>query len=222
MENTNFDYMNVKLRSNEKIRVLNGVDLYKVMAQVLNRSHKIDQKKEHFWVVGLDVTQEILFIELISLGTSKTTLTDPMEIFSFALNKKAYQIVLVHNHPSGNLKPSEADRNTTHQMVHVGKFLNVPVWDHLIVTETSYYSFLDSGLLQELESDLTNIPDALTIQILKRETAELDYVKATSVIAIKLYKDGMEPAKIANYTNLELGEVQRLIADHEEGEINLL
>lgn len=211
--------MNVKLRNDEKIRILNGVDLYEVMARVLRRSHKIDRKKEHFWVVGLDITQEILFIELISLGTSKSTLTDPMEIFSLALNKKAYQIILVHNHPSGTLKPSQADRNTTHQMVHVGKFLNVPIWDHLIVTEASYYSFLDSGLLQELEADLTNIPDALTIEILKRETAELDYVKATSVIAIKLYKDGMEPDKIANYTNLELDEVQRLITDFESGDL---
>ena len=134
--------MNVELRKNEKIRVLNGVDLYKVMAQVLNRSHKIDQKKEHFWVVGLDVTQEILFIELISLGTYKSTYSDPMEIFSLALSKKAYQVVLVHNHPSGTLKPSESDRLTTHKMVHIGRFLNVPVWDHLIITKESYLTFL--------------------------------------------------------------------------------
>ena len=80
--------MNVRLRNNEKIRVLNGVDLYKVMAQVLNRSHKIDQKKEHFWVVGLDITQEILFIELISLGTSQQTTVDPMEVFSFCTEQK--------------------------------------------------------------------------------------------------------------------------------------
>ena len=81
--------MNVKLRNDEKIRILNGVDLFEIMARVLRRSHKIDRKKEHFWVVGLDVTQEILFIELISLGTSKTTHSDPMEIFSLALSKKA-------------------------------------------------------------------------------------------------------------------------------------
>lgn len=105
--------MNIKLRNDEKIRVLNGGDLYSVMQRILQRSQKIDQKKEHFWVVGLDVTQEILFIELISLGTSNQTPVDPMEVFSFALNKKAYQIVMVHNHPSGTLKPSQADNDLT-------------------------------------------------------------------------------------------------------------
>ena len=214
--------MNVELRKNEKIRVLNGVDLYKVMAQVLNRSHKIDQKKEHFWVVGLDVTQEILFIELISLGTYKSTYSDPMEIFSLALSKKAYQVVLVHNHPSGTLKPSESDRLTTHKMVHIGRFLNVPVWDHLIITKESYYSFLDSGLLEQLENDLTNIPDALTLETLKRETAEMDYVMATTSIAISLYETGMNVEDISKHTTLDIHEVERIIDDFKNGDIEAL
>jgi DNA repair protein RadC len=212
--------MNVKLRNDEKIRILNGVDLFEIMARVLRRSHKIDRKKEHFWVVGLDVTQEILFIELISLGTSKTTHSDPMEIFSLALSKKAYQIVLVHNHPSGALRPSESDRTTTHRMVHIGRFLNLPVWDHLIITEVSYYSFLDSGLLDQLEADLSNIPDALTAETMKRETAERNYVITTTNIVIKLHLRKTEKDHISEITGVELEEIDKIIADFENGDID--
>lgn len=212
--------MKVPLRKDEKIRILNGADLFKVMSQILSRSEKIDQKKEHFWVVGLDVTQEILFIELISIGTSKETLADPMEIFSFALNKKAYQVVLVHNHPSETLQPSEADRNTTHHMIHVGRYLNVPVWDHLIITSKSYYSFLDSGLLEQLENDFTGVPDFLRIEVLKRETAELNLVKVTGNNAITMYADGMDTQQISKYTGLDIEEVKQLIKEYENGDYN--
>lgn len=210
--------MNIKLRNDEKIRVLNGADLYLVLQRVLQRSQKIDQKKEHFWVVGLDVTQEILFIELISLGTSKQTAVDPMEVFSFALNKKAYSIVLAHNHPSGNLTPSESDKELTGKMIWAGKFLNVPVWDHLIVTELSYYSFLDSGLLDTLEATAVNVPDVIKEAVLKREMAEMELVKAMAENVITMHKDGMSPELIAKYSKLDLDEVRRLIAEFEAGE----
>ena len=213
--------MNIKLRNDDKIRVLNGADLYSVMQRILQRSQKIDQKKEHFWVVGLDVTQEILFIELISLGTSQKTPVDPMEVFSFALNKKAYQIVMVHNHPSGSLMPSEADKSLTHRMIFSGRFLNVPVWDHLIITTQSYYSFLDSGLLDQLEADTTGIPDAVLESILKREkeNAEKDLILKTSKFVIHLHEKGTSVEEIAAITELELEEVKRLIAEFEGGEL---
>lgn len=212
--------MNIKLRNDEKIRVLNGGDLYSVMQRILQRSQKIDQKKEHFWVVGLDVTQEILFIELISLGTSNQTPVDPMEVFSFALNKKAYQIVMVHNHPSGTLTPSQADNELTGKMIWAGKFLNVPVWDHLIITVTSYYSFLDSGLLDTLEATAVNVPDVIKEAVLKREIAEMDLVKAKAESAISMYQDGVPPELIAKYTKLSLEEVGQLISEFESGELD--
>ena len=212
--------MNVRLSNTEKIRVLNGADLFEIMSRVLRRSEKIDQKKEHFWVVGLDVTQEILFIELISLGTSKSTHSDPMEIFSLALSKKAYQLVLVHTHPSGTLRPSDNDKSTTHRMIHIGRFLNVPVWDHLIITESSYYSFLDSGLIDQLEADMSNAPDALTAEILKRETAEMNHVRTTANIVIKLYERNTPKDQIAEITGVNISEIEKIINDFEGGELD--
>lgn len=212
--------MNVKLRNDEKVRVLNGIDLYEVMQKILKRSSKIDQKKEHFWVVGLDVTQEILFIELIGLGTSDSVHADPKDIFSLALNKHARHIVLVHNHPSGNLRPSDADEALTNKMIFVGKFVNIPVWDHLIITDKSYYSFLDSGLFDKLEADTTNVPNAVLEEITKREIAELNFVKASSENVLTMHKDGLSIEDISKYSSLELDEIKKIIEEFEAGELD--
>ena len=126
--------MNVRLTQEQKIKVLNSEDLYKVMQQVLLRENKIDRNKEHFWVVCLASNNQILLIELISLGTVNQTLVEPMEVFSFALQKRAVQIIMVHNHPSGELKPTKGDIEVTDKMLAIGKFVNVPVIDHLIIT----------------------------------------------------------------------------------------
>src|SRR5438105_5881644 len=101
--------MNVKLTTTQKIKVLNSDDIYNIMQQVLLRENKIDRNKEHFWIIGLSQVNKILYIELISLGTISATIVEPMEVFSIALQKRTVQIILVHNHPSGELKPSNAD-----------------------------------------------------------------------------------------------------------------
>lgn len=212
--------MNIHLQDDDKIRVLNGVDLFRVMQRILERSQKIDQKKEHFWVVGLDVTQEILFIELISLGNSSSVQVDPMEVFSFALSKKAYRIVLVHNHPNKSLSPSDADQELTGKMIWAGKFLNVPVWDHLIVTTESYYSFLDSGLMDTLEAKAVNVPDVIKEAVLKRETAEMDMVKTTSRIVINAHRKGMASDLIQELTGFGEEEIKRIIDEFEKGELS--
>src|SRR3989338_5228478 len=99
--------MNVPLSNEEKIKILNGDDLYGIMQRVLLREEKIDRNKEHFWIIGLENNNRMLFIELVSLGSVNTTIAEPMEVFSFALQKQAVKIILVHNHPSGELLPSE-------------------------------------------------------------------------------------------------------------------
>src|SRR5689334_19092723 len=93
----------------KQIRILNSQDLYAVMQKVLLRENKIDRDREHFWVVSLAQNNTILSIELISMGSVKTTVVEPMEVFSVALQKRSVKIVLVHNHPSGNLQPSAED-----------------------------------------------------------------------------------------------------------------
>ncbi len=142
--------MRVKLTKEQKIQVLNSRDIALIMQQVLLRENKIGRSKEHFWVVCLSNSNRILLIELISLGNAKKSIVDPTEIFSFALQKRAVKLLMVHNHPGGNLTPSLEDQDITDRMYQVGLFLDLPVLDHLIITETEYYSFVDTGLLLKL------------------------------------------------------------------------
>jgi DNA repair protein RadC len=133
--------MKVKLTLKQKIKILNSDDVYSIMQQVLLRENKIDRNKEHFWIIGMAQSNKILYIELISMGTVTSTLVEPMEVFSIALQKRTVKIILVHNHPSGELMPSEADKDVTDRLLQVGLFLNVPILDHLIITERATTAF---------------------------------------------------------------------------------
>jgi DNA repair protein RadC len=94
------------------------------------REEKIDHDGEHFWVVGLANNNRILFIELISLGAVNATIAEPMEVFSLAPQKRSVRIILVHNHPSGELMPSEADKDSTDRIFQVGRIVNLEVYDY--------------------------------------------------------------------------------------------
>ncbi len=142
--------MNVRLKEEDKIKIINSDDIFSIMQKILLRENKIRRDKEHFWIIGLANNYRILFIELISLGTVSMSVVHPMEVFSFALQKRAVKLILAHNHPSGDLMPSTDDKDVTNRLLQNSLFLEVPVIDHIIISETTYYSFTDSGLLEKL------------------------------------------------------------------------
>ncbi len=146
--------MNIRLTKEQKIKILNSTDVYSIMQQILMRENKIGRNKEHFWVVGLSNINKILYIELVSLGSIKKTVVDPMDVYSWALQKSCVKLIFVHNHPGGELKPSKMDKDITDRMIQVGKIVNIEVIDHLIISEKKYYSFADDGLLSELEASM--------------------------------------------------------------------
>jgi DNA repair protein RadC len=84
---------------------------------------------------------------LVSKGGQAGTIADPKIIFNIALENHAASIILTHNHPSGNLKPSHADLELTRKLRSAGQFLDIPVLDHLIITDQGFLSFADEGLL---------------------------------------------------------------------------
>jgi DNA repair protein RadC len=88
-----------------------------------------------------------LGIVSIFIGGVSGTLADPKIIFSSALKTNCSSIILVHNHPSGNLRPSQADLKLTNNLVQAGKYLEIPVLDHLVISRESYYSMSDEGLI---------------------------------------------------------------------------
>ena len=83
----------------------------------------------------------------LSKGGIAGTVVDPKIVFSVALKSAASSLILIHNHPSGNLQPSEADKTITKKLVDAAKLLDINVLDHLIISIESYYSFADEGLL---------------------------------------------------------------------------
>lgn len=126
----------------EKTKISCSNDIYQLMKPDL-----LDLPKEAFWVLLLNRANGLIKKEQISSGGISGTVADPKIIFKAALDQYASSIVLIHNHPSGNLKPSSADINLTKKMKEAGKLLEIPVLDHIIFGDEGYLSFADEGLL---------------------------------------------------------------------------
>ncbi|GAA3594687.1 JAB domain-containing protein [Flavivirga amylovorans] len=202
--------MDIKLTEEEKIKILNSDDIYGIMQKILLRENKIDQNREHFWVIGLENNNRILFIELISLGTVNKTFAEPMEVFSFALQKRAVKIILCHNHPSGELKPSEADKDVSDKLIQVGIIVNTEVIDHLIISTKSYLSFSDTGLLGELKKSTKYVPKYVLEKRIKKEATEIAKRNEKIEIAKELKRKGIDEQTISESTGLSLEEVEKL------------
>jgi DNA repair protein RadC len=208
--------MQVKLSPSEKIKVINSDDIYSVMQRILLRENKIDRNKEHFWIIGLSSTNKILYIELISLGTVTAVLVEPMEVFSIALQKRSVKVMLIHNHPSGELSPSEADKDLTDRLQQIGLFLEVPVIDHLIISEKSYYSFADSGLLKELSYSKRYILPYKEQERMKQEAEQEGERKGIIKVAKELKQKGIAINIISATTGLSETEIKKLRASQKK------
>lgn len=106
-----------------------------------------DQHTERFFILLLNQNNRLMHTAMISQGGIASTIVDPKVIFKKALDKRAVSIILSHNHPSGNLKPSQADIDITKKIISAGNMLDIKVLDHLIVADQSYFSFADEGLV---------------------------------------------------------------------------
>jgi len=102
---------------------------------------------EEFKVLLLNRSNRVLGIVDISMGGVSGTYVDPKVVFATALKANCSSIILVHNHPSQDLKPSDADIKLTKRLAECGKLLDIIVWDHVIISESSYYSFADDGMM---------------------------------------------------------------------------
>lgn len=106
-----------------------------------------DYRHEVFAVLFLNRANKINHFEIISEGGITGTVADPRVILRKALEEDAVNIILCHNHPSGSLKPSRADEQLTTKIKDAARLLDIAVIDHIIVSETGYYSFADEGIL---------------------------------------------------------------------------
>jgi DNA repair protein RadC len=126
----------------KRIKITSSEDVYELM-----KAQLLDLYYEEFWVVLLNKGNVVMRKERISTGGVSGTVADPKIIFKLALEELASGIILVHNHPSGNLQPSQPDRDITRKMSEGAKMLDMQVLDHLIFTDNGFYSFADEGLV---------------------------------------------------------------------------
>lgn len=111
------------------------------------KSKYTDLNHEEFWILLLNQANRVQRVHLVSKGGRAGTVVDAKLVFEAALQYKATSIILSHNHPSGNLKPSNQDLSLTRKLVEAGKLLDIRVLDHVIFADHSYYSFSDEGEL---------------------------------------------------------------------------
>jgi len=163
LKNITFEELiNIKGIGNKKAAVIMAaIELSKRMNQkVVNIRNKIsdplniynhykeilkDKKQEHFYAIYLDIKNKIIKDKLLFIGTINYSMVHPREIFKEAYLIGAISIIIVHNHPSGEVLPSKNDIETTKQLDAVGKLMGIPIIDHIIIGENKYYSFCENG-----------------------------------------------------------------------------
>lgn len=134
-----------KFKASERPKVSTSKEVYNILAN--NWDLDKIELLEQFKILLLNRANKVIGIYEVSSGGMAGTIADPKLIFSTALKACASSIILSHNHPSGNLKPSQADITLTKKIKTAGNFLDIEVLDHLIITSEGYYSFADEGLM---------------------------------------------------------------------------
>ncbi|MES2591081.1 MAG: DNA repair protein RadC [Bacteroidota bacterium] len=126
----------------KRVKITASKDVYDLM-----KPSMMDLPHEEFWMLVLNRANLVIKKELISRGGVAGTVVDTKIIFKTACENYASSIIICHNHPSGNLKPSDADIKITKNIKEAGKIMEIPLLDHLIITENGFYSFGDEGMI---------------------------------------------------------------------------
>ncbi|MBP3461361.1 MAG: DNA repair protein RadC [Bacilli bacterium] len=135
-------------RINKKIDTLNNVKITN-SEQVFNYFKEIigDKDQEYFYCLYLDNSKKVIKNKMLFLGTLNYSTVHPREIFKEAYLVGANSIICIHNHPTGNLKPSKNDIELTNNLINIGMLLGIKIDDHVIISKNSYFSFFENNLI---------------------------------------------------------------------------
>jgi DNA repair protein RadC len=128
-----------------KIKVTSAKEVAKVFQDILALEEKIDQEKEHYYVMHLDTRSQVKMVELVTIGILNSSLVHPRETFRRAVISGSAAIIIAHNHPSGEVEPSDEDMKITRVMHEAGNILGIALLDHIIFTKGNYFSFKNNG-----------------------------------------------------------------------------
>lgn len=118
---------------------------YTLLITAFETLDEIDREKEHFFVIGLKRNRHLKYIDLVSMGTLSGTLVHAREVFRRAITSATDSIIIAHNHPSGNMRTSNADDEITKSIIEAGKIIGIEVLDHIIFCENEFYSYAENG-----------------------------------------------------------------------------
>lgn len=116
-------------------------------AELLRAHGALQEEVEVMYALLLDTHNQVRALVEVSRGILNSSLVHPREVFRLAIVHGAAGVIVAHNHPSGNPAPSAADKAITEQLVCAGRLLDLPLYDHIIITDGSYFSFAEAGLL---------------------------------------------------------------------------
>jgi DNA repair protein RadC len=129
------------LLQDSKIKIGEATDVARIFQDLLTLKDSIDQEKEHYFVMHLDARQRINMVELVAVGILTHATIHPRETYRRAVAQGSASIIIAHNHPSGEVDPSTDDLLATKKIQEAGEILGIPLLDHVIFTETGFYSF---------------------------------------------------------------------------------
>lgn len=130
-----------RLSPKKENTISSPADVFKLVTDYKNK------KREYLIGIYLDARKQLITKKVISIGTLDTSLIHPREVFNPAVRFNASSVIVVHNHPSGDSKPSLEDKKITQKLIQAGELLGIGLIDHLIITEDDYFSFKDHKLI---------------------------------------------------------------------------
>jgi DNA repair protein RadC len=136
-----------------KIHVQGTQQVAKVFQDLLQLEDRIDQEKEHFYVMHLDTRSRVNLVELVNIGTLTASLVHPRETFRRAVIHGSASIIVAHNHPSGAVDPSAEDTKITKLLFEAGNILGITMVDHVIFSNKMFYSFRDNTVHHVTEGE---------------------------------------------------------------------
>ena len=217
--------MSVKTKKGTVTHPVDAYDLFGLMSTLLDQPDKPDLSSKNLWVVALDKGESILNLELCGMGNYDVVVHEPADILSIPLQKKAFGIVLVHNDPTGALKPSKEDIDVTDRLHQAAAIVGIKLLDHLIITESSFYDFKNNGLMEQIHQSNKYVPSHDMEQRLKKEISDMakkiDTIKATSQqeainmskleIAKAMLKEEYGLEKVAKITGLSIEQLKTFV-----------
>ncbi len=207
-----------KLKS---IKINTVEDYYRAFLHFFKSEHKDLYGKEHFWIMGMDNDGYSVCLYLVALGSQNIVKVPMTDVFSIAVQSKATNIVVAHNHTSRKKpEPSQFDIDFTNKLSHVSQYLNINVLDHIILSrlsleskESIYYSFLVSGYMDFFKQDLSYklVDDVKDVLDKEKQDYKLDGEKNKAIeIAKEMLSMNYDIEEIIKITKLSKKEIEKL------------